>query len=88
MSILRRSVVPEGEGGTDGGTGISEVAQSSHSRPEASASAPAVKMPTMWSVGRALAAAAGTGSRVGGKMALLSSFGVLLPIKGREAPSH
>lgn len=67
MSILRRSVVPEGEGGTDEGTGMSEVAQSSHSRLEASASAPVVKMPTMWSVGQALVAAAGTRSEWGEK---------------------
>ena len=67
MSILHRSVVPEGEGGTGEGTGISEVAQSLHSWLEASASALAVKMPTMWSVGQALAVAAGTGSEWGAK---------------------
>jgi len=67
VSILCCSVVPEGERGTGDGTGRSEVAQSSRSQPEASASAPAIKMPTMWSVGQASAAAAGTGSEWGAK---------------------
>lgn len=67
MSILCHSVVSEGEGGMCGGTGISEVAQSSHSRLEASASAPAIKMPAMWSVGQASVVAAGTGSKWGEK---------------------
>lgn len=46
---------------------MSKVAQSSHSWPDASASARAVKMPAMWSVGLALAAAAGKDSEWGAK---------------------
>lgn len=67
MSILHRSAVPEREGGMDKGTGIPEVAQSFNSWPEVSASALAVKMPTMQSVGQVLAAATGTGSEWGAK---------------------
>lgn len=49
------------------GMGISKVAQSLHSQLEASASALAIKMPTMWSVGQASVAVAGTGSEWGVK---------------------
>lgn len=43
--------------------GVSKVAQSLHSQLKASASALAIKMPTMWSVGQASVAVVGTGAK-------------------------
>lgn len=83
VSTLHCSVVPDEEGGTGRGMGISEVAQSSHSQPVSSL-CPSHKNANHAVCGPARGSS-GHSERVGGEVAPLSSFEVLLPIKGRNA---